>query len=294
MCEEVCNERAYLQALSRVLEAPWHENRTGVPARTALHEKITFSLYDETGQRRLWPLLTSRRVPWKVVLRELCWFLSGETNTSMLARDGVKIWEGNTSREFLDARGLAHLQPGETGPIYGAQWRTWGGRGVDQVQRAIDLLREDPTSRRALVSAWNAEDIEKMVLPPCHYAYQFIVLQTEHGARLNCIVSMRSADMPVGVPFNVASYALLTHLVSEITGILPGALVMSLAAPHVYQKNEASAREQLTRANALRAAPSVRFAREIANLADCVALRPEDIILEGYDPHPGILLEMVV
>lgn len=290
-------ERAFLLELERLLRVPTTPNRTASRTHAGVHCTLEFDLFDRASGARVLPLLTSRFVPLKAVMHELQWFLSGRTDVEFLHQRNVHIWDANTTRAFLDSRGLHDLPEGQAGPIYGAQWRSWGGRGIDQVQALIDGLRNNRYDRRHLVSAWNAEDIPKMALPPCHFSWEMVVLPDERTGedRLHCVVTMRSADMPVGVPFNIASYSLLTHMISEVVGIAPGTLVMSLAIPHVYEANAETAREQVRAARGakLPAHPTLTFLKPPRSLDECIALTPDDLRLEGYAPLQRLKYEMV-
>lgn len=188
--------------------------------------------------RRGFPLLTRKAVPFRAVARELQWFLQGRTDVGWLQARGVHIWDDDAAKAA--ARGFGHYAPGELGPVYGAQWRTWGGRGVDQVARLREALAADPSSRRLLVSAWNAEDLGRMVLPPCHHAWQ--VLVSDDGL-LDLVVSQRSGDLGLGVPFNLASYGLLMALLAREFGLTARTLVLNVADAHVYADHVAPLRD---------------------------------------------------
>ncbi|KFO27108.1 Thymidylate synthase [Fukomys damarensis] len=218
------------------------------------------------------PLLTTKRVFWKGVLEELLWFIKGSTNAKELSSKGVKIWDANGSRDFLDSLGFSSRQEGDLGPVYGFQWRHFGadykdmdsdysGQGVDQLQKVIDTIKTNPDDRRIIMCAWNPKDLPLMALPPCHALCQFYVVNGE----LSCQLYQRSGDMGLGVPFNIASYALLTYMVAHITGL------------------------QLQREP--RPFPKLRILRTVETIDDFTA---EDFELEGYNPHPAIKMEMAV
>lgn len=314
MCD---GERAYQSLLRELLSAPSRPNRTGIPTQSLFAQTLRFDLTGNDG-RRLMPLLTLKRTPFKAVVHELIWFLRGSADTTYLRKHGIKIWDGNTSREYLDSRGLAAYDEGQTGPIYGAQWRGvarrctddtdgWLARDVeshshgqgsqhhhqgrnDQLAETISLLRRDPYTRRAVVSAWNVEALGAMCLPPCHYSYQFWV---DHGGRLSCLVNMRSADIALGVPFNIASYALLTHMVSALLGRDGGELVIVMADCHLYADHAAAAEEMAYRRDPR---PPATITLPAAETIDDYAWKtgPDDYKLTGYDPHPAIRLAMAV
>src|SRR5688572_8407471 len=222
------------------------------------------------------PLLTTKKVHLKSVIHELLWFLQGSTNVGYLKANGVTIWD-----EWAGA-------DGELGPVYGYQWRSWptpDGRHIDQVSQVVDQIRKDPDSRRLIVSAWNVADIPKMALAPCHAFFQFYVAE----GRLSCQLYQRSADTFLGVPFNIASYALLTLMVAQVTGLKPGDFIHTLGDAHLYLNHLEQAHLQLSRAPkklpAMKLNPAVK---------DLFAFRYEDFVLEGYEPHPHIKAEVAV
>jgi dihydrofolate reductase/thymidylate synthase len=252
------------------------------------------------------PLLTSKRVFWKGVVEELLWFLRGSSDTKELEEKGVNIWKGNTSREFLDSRGLTHYREGELGPGYGYQWRSFGKkyytldeerqlmcdgykqtekRGVDQIAEVIRMLREDRYSRRILVSAWNVIELENMALPPCHYAFQFYA----DGDDLSILVNMRSCDIFLGLPFNIASYALLTYLIAKMVDMRPKEMVFMLGDAHIYSNHIEQCYKLLERP--LRELPTVIIKEKKEKIED---YQFEDIELLNYNPHPIIKADMAV
>jgi thymidylate synthase len=215
------------------------------------------------------PLLTTKRVFARGVVAELAWMLRGETNVDWLQARGVHIWD-----EWADAHG-------DLGPVYGAQWRRWNG---DQIAGVIKSLRTDPLGRRHIVSAWNVGDLHRMALPPCHCLFQFYV----DGDRLDCQVYQRSADVFLGLPFNIASYALLTHMIARQVRLAPGRLHHVMGDVHLYENHLDQAQEQVTRA--ARPLPQVRFPPGF----NMFAFEPEDVVFEGYDPHPALAAEVAV
>ena len=228
------------------------------------------------GRQLRFPLLTTKKLHLKSIAYELLWFLRGDTNVRYLQEHGVKIWD-----EWADANG-------DLGPVYGAQWRRWraaDGREIDQLKQTLDLLRRDPYSRRLIISAWNVGELEHMALPPCHAFFQFYVAD----GRLSCQLYQRSADLFLGVPFNIASYALLTLMVAQASDLQPGDFVHTFGDVHLYVNHLEQARLQLTRAPRplprLKLNPAVR---------DLFAFQYEDITLEGYDPHPHIKAPVAV
>jgi thymidylate synthase len=302
-------EMAYLALLSKLLAAPLRQNRTGIPTRGTFHEVLKFSLYD-SARGCVLPLITTKRMLYDKIYHELVWFIRGDTDIVYLQANGVNIWNANTTREFLDARGLTNYRAGQIGPGYGFQWRNYGAgwspdqaeacsAGIDQLSAVIDQLRADPWDRRMLVLAWNPAQLSQVALPPCHYSYQFHVEQANDGAYvLNCLVNMRSADLALGVPFNIASYGLLTHFVAKITGYRPGVLSLSMADCHIYTNHEAGIREQLRRAPY--PPPSLAFSdrvneRKKIDIDDFAQkFTIDDVIVSDYRHHPYIRLAMAV
>ena len=263
-------EQQYLDLLAELLERGARKSdRTGTGTLSLFGRQIRFAL-DQS-----FPLLTTKKLHLKSIVYELLWFLRGDTNVRWLQERGVTIWD-----EWADAQG-------ELGPVYGYQWRHWkapDGRGVDQIAQVVESVRRNPDSRRHMVVAWNPADVDKMALPPCHALFQFYVAE----GRLSCQMYQRSADVFLGVPFNIASYSLLTLMMAQVTGLAPGEFVLALGDVHLYLNHVEQAREQLARAP--RAFPRMRLAAR----SDLFAFRYEDFALEGYDPHPAIKAPIAV
>ncbi|MGA7951746.1 MAG: thymidylate synthase [Thiobacillaceae bacterium] len=222
------------------------------------------------------PLVTTKKVHLKSIIHELLWFLKGDTNIRYLRENGVTIWD-----EWADANG-------DLGPVYGSQWRNWpaaDGRHIDQIREVLRQLKQTPDSRRIIVSAWNVGEIEKMKLPPCHALFQFYVAD----GKLSCQLYQRSADIFLGVPFNIAGYALLTLMMAQATGLKPGDFVHTLGDAHIYLNHLDQVNLQLSRD--FRPLPRMRLNPEVKDL---FAFRYEDFSLEGYDPHPGIKAPVAV
>lgn len=285
-------ESRYMSLVSRVMTQPARPNRTDVPTRSAFAKSLKFPLRDCRGP--IIPLLTCKRVPWKCVQRELIWFLRGDTNTQYLREHNVHIWDKNTTREFLDARGLADYAEGDVGPSYGYQWRARS----DQLQRVIAELKRDPYSRRLVVSAWNVDDLPRMVLPPCHFAFQFYVhdshCEQQTTRCLNCAVSMRSADLALGVPFNIASYAMLTHIVARIVGMTAHRICVYMTDCHVYESHLAGCSDMIARVPWR--FPRLEFAPHIGAgpTLDDFVVDPLPLVVCDYMPHPAIQLDMAI
>jgi thymidylate synthase len=263
--------KTYLDLLRHVrAHGTRKEDRTGTGTLSVFGAQMRFDL------ARGFPLVTTKKIHLKSVICELLWFLQGSTNVRWLQENGVTIWD-----EWADAQG-------ELGPVYGYQWRSWpapDGRHIDQISEVLRQIRANPDSRRLIVSAWNVADIPRMALAPCHAMFQFYVAD----GKLSCQMYQRSADMFLGVPFNIASYALLTMMVAQVTGLAPGEFVHTLGDAHLYLNHLEQADEQLSRTP--RALPVMRLNPDVKDL---FAFRYEDFTLEGYDPHPAIRAPIAV
>ena len=263
--------KTYLDLVRHVLEhGARKDDRTGTGTLSVFGYQMRFDL----AQR--FPLLTTKKVHTRSVIHELLWFLQGSTNVKYLRDNGVTIWDE-----------WAHPD-GELGPVYGYQWRSWpapDGRHIDQITEVVRQIRVNPDSRRLIVSAWNVADIPAMALAPCHAFFQFYVGE----GRLSCQLYQRSADVFLGVPFNIASYALLTLMVAQVAGLKPGELVHTLGDAHLYLNHLDQAREQLSRSP--RELPVMKLNPDVTDL---LAFRYEDFHLEGYDPHPAIKAPIAV
>lgn len=263
--------RQYHELMRYVLEHGQEKSdRTGTGTRSIFGYQMRFDLAQG------FPLVTTKKVHWKSVVHELLWFLQGDTNVRYLKENGVSIWD-----EWADPEG-------ELGPVYGKQWRSWqgsDGQTVDQIAWVLEEIRRNPDSRRLMVSAWNVADLPKMALAPCHALFQFYVAK----GRLSCQLYQRSADIFLGVPFNIASYALLTLMMAHVTGLEPGDFVHTFGDAHLYVNHLEQARLQLEREP--RPLPTVRLNPAVKSLFD---FKFEDIVLENYDPHPRIKAPVAV
>lgn len=263
--------RAYLDLLQKVLaEGTRKDDRTGTGTLSLFGHQLRFDL------NQGFPCLTTKKLHLRSIIVELLWFLRGETNVRFLHEHDVSIWD-----EWADAAG-------ELGPVYGQQWRSWptaGGGHIDQITQVVEQIRTDPSSRRLIVSAWNVAEIENMALPPCHCLFQFYVA----NGKLSCQLYQRSADLFLGVPFNIASYSLLTLMVAQVCGLQPGEFIHSFGDVHLYLNHERQARLQLEREP--RALPQMRLNPE---LRDLFGFTLQDFELSGYDPHPGIKAPIAV
>ena len=261
----------YHDLLERILsDGAEKTDRTGTGTKSVFGYQMRFDL--ASG----FPMLTTKKLHLKSIVHELLWFLAGDTNIKYLNDNGVKIWD-----EWAD-------ENGELGPVYGSQWRSWpaaDGATIDQIANVVAMIRKNPDSRRLIVSAWNPAEVDKMALPPCHCLFQFYVA----NGKLSCQLYQRSADVFLGVPFNIASYALLTMMMAQVTGLKPGDFVHSLGDAHLYSNHLDQARLQLTRPT--RTLPTMKINPAVK---DIFSFKYEDFTLENYDPHPHIKAEVAV
>ena len=263
--------RQYQDLMERILaDGAEKGDRTGTGTLSVFGHQMRFDLAEG------YPLVTTKKLHVKSIIYELLWFLRGDTNIGYLNDHGVRIWD-----EWADERG-------ELGPVYGKQWRSWpakDGGTIDQIANLVEMIKRSPDSRRLIVTAWNPAEVDKMALPPCHCLFQFYVA----NGRLSCQLYQRSADVFLGVPFNIASYALLTLMMAQVTGLKPGDFVHTLGDAHLYLNHIEQARLQLSRAP--RALPVMKLNPEVRDL---FGFAYEDFVLEGYDPHPHIKAQVAV
>lgn len=293
------SEHGYLELCKRIIEeGEYRSDRTGTGTYSLFAPpQLRFSLEGDSL-----PLLTTKRVYYKGILHELLWFVSGCTDGKKLSEKGVKIWDGNGSREFLDSRGLTHRREGDLGPVYGFQWRHFGaeyvdcdtdytGKGVDQLKEVIYKIKNTPYDRRIILSAWNPKDMDIMALPPCHMFCQFYVSFPRDGgkAKLSCQLYQRSCDMGLGVPFNIASYALLTKMIAQVCDMEAGEFIHTMGDAHIYADHVEALKTQIAREPT--DYPRLRFARNIDDIDDFTF---DDFILEDYHPQSKIDMKMSV
>ena len=290
-------EEQYLQLIRKILkEGIVRGDRTGTGTKSLFGAQMRFDLRDGTL-----PLLTTKKTFWRGVAEELLWFISGSTNANLLKEKNVRIWDGNASKDFLESRGLGHREEGDLGPVYGFQWRHFGaeykdmhadytGQGVDQLAECIEKIKNNPEDRRILMSAWNPSALDEMALPPCHLLCQFYVDTTKN--EVSCHMYQRSADMGLGVPFNIASYALLTHLVAHVTGRKAGDLVHTLGDAHVYLNHIEPLKEQLERTP--RAFPKLFIDDDADTPKTIDDFSYQDLHVVGYHPFEKISMKMAV
>lgn len=285
-------EYEYFDLVENILKnGKFKPDRTGTGTISLFGAQMRFNLRGDTM-----PLLTTKRVFWRGIVEELLWFIKGSTDSNLLKEKNVHIWDANGSKEFLEKSGLGHREEGDLGPVYGFQWRHFGaqyvdkntdysGKGIDQLKDIIERIKKNPYDRRLILTAWNPLDIPLMALPPCHCLAQFYVNDNE----LSCQLYQRSADAGLGVPFNIASYALLTHMIAHLTDLRPGDFVHTLGDAHIYQDHVESLQEQLKRTPT--EFPTLAFKRKIADIDD---FKFEDIELLNYNPQSSIAMKMSV
>ena len=261
----------YLDLLRHIREhGVMKEDRTGTGTQSVFGYQMRFNLKDG------FPLLTTKKVHLKSIIHELLWFISGDTNIGYLRENGVTIWD-----EWAD-------EHGNLGPVYGHQWRSWScpnGKAIDQLSEVINLIQHNPNSRRMLVTAWNPAEVDQMALPPCHCLFQFYVA----SGKLSCQLYQRSADVFLGVPFNIASYALLTMMIAQVCGLEPGEFIHTTGDTHIYKNHFDQVALQLSREP--RKLPTMKLNPEVKSIFD---FKYEDFTLEGYDPWPAIKAPVAV
>jgi len=285
-------EMQYLNLIRKIIDTGNKRgDRTGTGTFSLFGAQMRFSLRNGT-----FPLLTTKKVFYRGIAEELFWFIRGSTNAKELQDKNVRIWDGNSSREFLDSIGLHDREEGDLGPVYGFQWRHFGaeytdmhadysGKGVDQLAEVISRIKKKPNDRRIIMCAWNPADLNKMALPPCHCLVQFYVADGE----LSCQLYQRSADMGLGVPFNIASYALLTVMIAHVTGLTPGDFVHTLGDAHVYSNHVEALKIQLEREP--KEFPKIIIKRKVEKIED---FNIDDFEVVGYQSHPKIVMDMAV
>jgi len=289
-----CDEQGYLNLLNDIFTNGEKRNdRTNVGTYSVFGRQLKFNLRNNTL-----PLLTTKKVYWNGVLEELLFFIRGHTDNNILKKKNVHIWDGNTSKEYLIKNKLFHLEENDMGPIYGNRWRHFGSnyidkntnytnQGIDQLQNAIHLIKNEPTSRRIVITAWDPTVLDKACLYPCHILFQFYV--NIEKKELNCHMYQRSVDCFLGLPFNIASYATLTHIISKMCDLTAGELTMSLGDAHIYTNHIEQCKIQLSRE--IRLFPHIKISKKLDKIED---YHYDDIIIENYNPHPLIRGTMAI
>lgn len=287
------DEYQYLNLVQSILNQDHlYDNRTGIKTKRLIGNTMRFNLNDD-----VLPLLTTKKMGWKTVMKELLWFISGSTDELVLRKQNVHIWSENGSRSNLDELGFKYRQIGDLGPVYGFQWRHFGakyvdcntdytGQGVDQLKNVINTLKNNPSDRRIIISAYNPTDIKEMVLPPCHMFMQFIVTD---GSVLNTIMYQRSCDMGLGIPFNIASYAMFTHMIAHVCDLTPGEFIHMMGDVHIYENHFDQLKEQISRTPYK--FPKFLIKRKVVDIDD---FKLEDFDVIDYESHPAIKMEMAL
>ena len=288
----LCGENGYLDLVQDILDNGVQKtDRTGTGTLSKFGAQMRFDLSNNSL-----PLLTTKKVFFRGIAEELFWIIAGDTNANHLSEKGVRFWDDNATREFLDKQGLTENKQGDLGKVYGFQWRHFGaeyktcnddytGQGVDQLANAIDLIKNKPESRRIIINAWNPADLDKMSLPPCHFACQFYVAD----GKLSCQLYQRSGDIGLGVPFNIASYSLLTIMVAHVCGLQPGEFIHTIGDAHIYLNHIDAMKEQLTREP--NEFPTLTINRQVSDIED---FKFEDFVLDNYQCHGKIKMKMAV
>jgi len=292
--EEYLNleELSYLNLIDKILEKGEVRETRNATTKSLFGEKLEFDISNSI------PFLTTKKLAWKIVIKELLWFLSGSTDNKKLQEQNVKIWNGNATREFMDKIGFLNREENDLGPIYGHQWRHYNAeykdqntdytnKGIDQINQVINLLKNDPMSRRILLSAWNPSQISEMNLPPCHMMAQFYVSADK---KLSCQMYQRSADVGLGLPFNIASYSVLTYILAKLSNLTPHKLIIVLGDAHIYSTHEESLKEQIKR-------KPFKFPKLVINpdknFEKVEDFNIEDFIIEEYSYYEAIIMDMV-
>jgi thymidylate synthase len=285
------DEQKYLDLINKIINTGETRSTRNSITKSIFGERLEFDISDSI------PFITTKKLAWKTVIKELLWFISGSTDNELLTNQNVKIWEGNASREYMDSIGLLDRKVNDLGPIYGHQWRhfnaeyvdnhtDYSGKGIDQINNIIYLLNNDPMSRRILLSAWNPCQIKEMNLPPCHIMAQFYV-STEK--ELSCQMYQRSADVGLGLPFNIASYAVLTYILAKICNLKPKKLIIVIGDAHIYEEHENTLKEQILR-KPFSFSKLIINDRKYNNIDD---FKIDDFEIKNYQYHETLKMNMI-
>jgi thymidylate synthase len=285
-------EHQYLNLIKKILETGEIRETRNSSTLSIFSEKLEFDISNSI------PFITTKKLAWKTVIKELLWFLSGSTDNQKLLDQNVKIWVGNSTKEYMDSIGFNNRQVGDLGPVYGHQWRHFNAeyidektdytnQGVDQIQQVIHLLKTDPMSRRIILSAWNPSQISQMNLPPCHMFCQFYVSSNQE---LSCQMYQRSADVGLGLPFNIASYAVLTYILGKLTNLKPKKLSIIIGDAHIYKNHIEVLKEQITREPFLFPSLEINSKKKFSNIDD---FEINDFIVDNYLYHEVIKMDMI-
>jgi thymidylate synthase len=286
------DETLYISLVKKIIDLGELRSTRNSVTKSIFGEKLEFDISKSI------PFITTKKLSWKTVIKELLWFLSGSTDNQLLLDQNVNIWKGNASREYMDSIGFTNRVVNDLGPVYGHQWRHFNAeykdhktdytnQGIDQIQQVLHLLKTDPMSRRIILSAWNPCQISQMNLPPCHILAQFYVSSNKE---LSCMLYQRSADVGLGLPFNIASYAVLTYILAKLTNLKPNKLIITLGDAHIYENHIDALKEQVTRT--LFDFPMLKFNPD-KNYMDVNDFKIDDFILENYQHHEAIKMDMI-
>ena len=286
------DETLYISLVKKIIDLGELRSTRNSVTKSIFGEKLEFDISKSI------PFITTKKLSWKTVIKELLWFLSGSTDNQLLLDQNVNIWKGNASREYMDSIGFTNRVVNDLGPVYGHQWRHFNAeykdhktdytnQGIDQIQQVLHLLKTDPMSRRIILSAWNPCQISQMNLPPCHILAQFYVSSNKE---LSCMLYQRSADVGLGLPFNIASYAVLTYILAKLTNLKPNKLIITLGDAHIYENHIDALKEQVTRT--LFDFPMLKFNPD-KNYMDVNDFKVDDFILENYQHHEAIKMDMI-
>ena len=285
-------EVSYLNLINKILEKGELRETRNATTKSLFGEKLEFNISNSI------PFITTKKLAWKTIIKELLWFLSGSTDNKKLQEQNVKIWNGNASREYMDKIGFLNREENDLGPIYGHQWRHFNAeyknkntdytnQGIDQIKQVLNLLKNDPMSRRILISAWNPSQLSEMNLPPCHMMAQFYVSADK---KLSCQMYQRSADVGLGLPFNIASYAVLTYILAKLSNLIPNKLIIVLGDAHIYNSHIESLKEQIKRKPFTFPKLIINPDKNFEKVED---FNIEDFIIEEYSYYEGIVMDMV-
>ena len=285
-------ETGYLNLINKILENGENRETRNAITKSIFGEKLEFDISNSI------PFITTKKLAWKTVIKELLWFLSGSTDNKKLQEQNVKIWNGNATREYMDKIGFLNREENDLGPIYGHQWRHFNAeyknkntdytnQGIDQIKQVLNLLKNDPMSRRILISAWNPSQLSEMNLPPCHMMAQFYVSADK---KLSCQMYQRSADVGLGLPFNIASYAVLTYILAKLSNLIPNKLIIVLGDAHIYNSHIESLKEQIKRKPFTFPKLIINPDKNFEKVED---FNIEDFIIEEYSYYEGIVMDMV-
>ena len=290
------DEVQYIELIKKIINSGELRQTRNSVTKSIFGEKLEFDISKSI------PFITTKKLAWKTVIRELLWFLSGSTDNKKLLDQNVKIWQGNASREYMDSIGFTTREVNDLGPVYGHQWRHYNaeykdhhtnytGQGIDQIHYVLHLLKNDPMSRRIILSAWNPSQVDQMNLPPCHILAQFYVSNDSNGSKeLSCMLYQRSADVGLGLPFNIASYAVLTYILAKLSNLTPKKLIITIGDAHIYKNHEEVLKEQITRKPFAFPILNLNPIKKYTTVED---FEIDDFILDNYYYYDTLKMDMI-